>query len=127
MQDLTAESIIDMRLRAQVLGITDPLIDQLRAVHAFKPTQGWGLFRRPGMLIRQETVQYGQVFEEMSGEGIKKTARKILVGEKGSGKTTMLLQAMTMAFLKDWVVINLPDGTSSSTSESSSDRAQLRK
>lgn len=115
MEDITAESIADMHqqqgLRSKVLGLTGPIIDQLRAVNAFKPTQAWGLFRRPGMLIREETIYYGKLFEDLSQKGVRKTVRKVIVGERGSGKTTMLLQAMTMAFLKDWVVINLPDGT----------------
>lgn len=114
MEDITAESIVNMRQqqgpRSKVLGLTGQTIDQLRAVHAFKPTQAWGLFRRPGMLIREETIQYGKLFEDLSQNGVQETVRRVIVGERGSGKTTMLLQAMTMAFLKDWVVINIPDG-----------------
>lgn len=111
MQDISAESIVDAQLQGLVLGIPRPLIERLLAVEAFKPTQGWSLFRRPGTLIRKETVQYGKLFEEMSKDGEKQSLRRVLVGEKGSGKTVMLLQAMAMAFLKDWVVINIPDGT----------------
>lgn len=114
MEDITAESIVDMQqqqgLRSKVLGLTGQTIDQLRAVNAFKPTQAWGLFRRPGMLIREETIQYAKLFEDLSQNGVQKTVRRVIVGERGSGKTMMLLQAMTMAFLKDWVVINIPDG-----------------
>lgn len=111
MQDITAELAVDARLQGKVIGIPGFLIDRLRAVDAFKPTQGWSFFRRPGTLIRKETVQYGKLFDEMSKDGEKRSLRRVLIGERGSGKTVMLLQAMTMAFLKDWVVINLPDGT----------------
>lgn len=111
MKDITAESIVDAKLQGQVVGISGPLIDRLRALDAFKPRQGWSLFRRPGMLMRKETVQYGKLFEEMSKDGENQSLRRVLIGERGGGKTVMLLQAMTMAFLKDWVVINLPDGT----------------
>lgn len=114
MEDITAESIINTHqqqgLRSKVLGLTGQTIDQLRAVNAFKPTQAWGLFRRPGMLIREETIQYAKLFEDLSQDGVQKTVRRVIVGERGSGKTIMLLQAMTIAFLKDWVVINIPDG-----------------
>lgn len=114
MEDITAESIVNMHqqqgLRSKVLGLTGQTIDQLRAMNAFKPTQAWGLFRRPGMLIREETIQYAKLFEDLSQNGVQKTVRRVIVGERGSGKTMMLLQAMTMAFLKDWVVINIPDG-----------------
>lgn len=111
MQDITAESIVDEQLRGQVLGIPSPLINRLLAVDAFKPRQGWSLFRRPGTLIRKQTWQYGKLIEHISKNGVKRSLRRVLVGERGSGKTTMLLQVMTMAFLHDWVVINLPDGT----------------
>lgn len=111
MQDITAELAVDARLQGKVIGIPGPLIDRLRAADAFKPTQGWSFFRRPGTLIRKETVQYGKLFDEMSKDGEERSLRRVLIGERGSGKTVMLLQAMTMAFLKDWIVINLPDGT----------------
>lgn len=87
-------------------------MDQLRAVEAFKTTQSWGLFQSPGTLMRRETVDMGKLIADMSEEGgSRKTVRRVLVGEKGSGKSMMLLQAMTMAFLKGWTVINLPEGT----------------
>lgn len=111
MPDITAERMVDAELQGRVIGIPSPLIERLLAVDAFKPTQRWRLFRRPGTLIRKETVQYGELFEKMSKDGEKQSLRRIFIGERGSGKTVMLLQAMTMAFLKDWVVINFPDGT----------------
>lgn len=111
MEDITTKSMVETSLHGQVFGIPGLVIDQLRAMDAFKPTQSWGFFRRPATLIREETIQYGRLFEELSEDGAKKTVRRVLVGEKGCGKTTMLIQAMTMAFLKDWVVINIPDGT----------------
>lgn len=113
MQDLTPEAMIDMRLRGQVIGIPGPVVDQLRVLEAFKVSQGWGLFRRPGMLVRRETVEYGRMFEELSGENSGKVVRRVLVGEKGSGKSMMVLQAMSMALLKGWIVINIPNGKNS--------------
>lgn len=110
MQDLTAENMIDMRLRGQVIGIPGPVVDQLRALQAFKVSQGWALFRRPGMLVRRETVEYGRMIEDLSGESAGKVVRRVLVGERGSGKSIMVLQAMAMALLKGWIVINIPDG-----------------
>ena len=110
MKDVDTESMIDEKLRGQVLGIPGPIIDQLRAAQAFKNTQGWGLFRRPGTLIRQETVDHGKLIESISTRDKPQIARNIFVGEKGSGKSILILQAMTMAFLKKWIVINIPDG-----------------
>lgn len=85
-------------------------MDQLRAVEAFKVTQGWPLFRRPAMLMRKGTLDLATEIENISLGIRDKTIRRVFVGERGSGKTTMLLQAMTMAFLKGWVVINIPEG-----------------
>ncbi|KAL8780932.1 MAG: hypothetical protein Q9213_006243 [Squamulea squamosa] len=110
MQDISGENMYDRRIEGQVLGLPGPIVDQLRAVEAFKTTQSWGLFRSPGTLMRRETVDMGKLIADMSEEqGSRKTVRRVLVGERGSGKSMMMLQAMTMAFLKGWTVINLPE------------------
>ena len=108
MQDFGVESIGYGELKGKVLGIPNDVVDQLRAFDTFKPTQGWGLFRRPGMLIRKETVEYGKLLEELQSEG--KSLRRVLVGDRGSGKSLMALQAMTIGFLKGWTVIHIPEG-----------------
>lgn len=112
MQNIEVENMSDQRVEGQVLRLPGPIVDQLRAVEAFKPTQSWGLFQSPGTLMRRETVDMGKLIADMSGEegGSRRTVKMVLVGEKGSGKSMMLLQAMTMAFLKGWTVINLPEG-----------------
>ena len=111
MQDLSAETMVDKSNRGKVLGIPGPVVDQLRAIEAFKVSQGWGYYRRPGMLVREETVEYGQLFGRMSEKHENDTVRRVLVGERASGKSTLLLQAMSIAFVKQWVVINIPEGT----------------
>lgn len=111
MQDVNEDNMYDGRLRGHVLGLSGPIVDQLRAAEAFKSSQGWGMFHRPGTLVRTETLDMAKLIANMSsGEGPKKSVRTILVGEKGSGKSMMVLQAMTMAFLKGWTVVNLPEG-----------------
>jgi small subunit ribosomal protein S29 len=91
-------------------------IDQLRAVEAFKPKQGWSFFQTPAVLLREQVKALGAEMEAMSGktaggkEAAKKTERKVVVGEKGSGKSVYLLQAMALAFQRAWVVINFPEG-----------------
>ncbi|EPS25889.1 hypothetical protein PDE_00825 [Penicillium oxalicum 114-2] len=113
MQDLSSETMVDARLRGSVLGLPLPMLDQLRAVQAFKPKQGWSIFRRPGTVLRRDTLEMGRLFEKISGEGDApekgKVVKKILTGLKGSGKTVHLLQAMAMGFLKQWVVVSVPD------------------
>jgi small subunit ribosomal protein S29 len=46
--------------------------------------------------------------KEAKEEG--KSQSKILTGEKGSGKSLLLLQTLALAFVNDWVVINIPEG-----------------
>lgn len=130
MEDLSAENMSDATKIGQMLGLGGVVLDQLRAVNAFKTTQCWDLFRRPATLIREETVELGQDFEDVndsvggaillgqdSQEGQSmdrhagpKTLRQIIAGERLSGKSTLLLQAMSMAFLNKWIVINVPEG-----------------
>jgi small subunit ribosomal protein S29 len=56
----------------------------------------------------------GRLFEKISGEGDAaekgKVVKKVITGTKGTGKTVHLLQAMSMAFLKKWVVVTIPEG-----------------
>lgn len=107
MRDFSIEALGEERLKGQVLGIPGDLIDRLRAVDAFKTTQAWGLFRRPGMLVREETLYYGKLMEDLNQSG--HTSRRILVGEKGSGKSFLALQIMVIGFLRRWTVINIPE------------------
>jgi len=111
MQELSPETMLDMRLRGQVVGIPGPVVDQLRAVDAFKATQGWGMFRRPGMLMRRESVEMGKTIEDLSTENLGTTVRRVLIGEKGNGKSMLLLQAMAMAFVKGWTIVSIPEGS----------------
>lgn len=114
MLELSPETMVDSRLRGTVLGLPVPMIDQLRAVQAFKPKQGWSIFRRPGTVLRRDTIEMGRLFEQISGDADEaqkgKVVKKIVTGMKGSGKTVHLLQAMAMGFLKKWAVITIPDG-----------------
>lgn len=112
MQDLSAETMADENLRGSVLGLPMRMLDKLRAVGAFKPKQGWGIFRRPGTVMRSDAVEMGKLIEDISGEGENKgkAVKKIIGGVRGSGKTVHLMQAMAMAFLKNWVVFTIPEG-----------------
>jgi small subunit ribosomal protein S29 len=114
MQDLSVETMVDSRLRGSVVGLPVPMLDQLRAVQAFKPTQGWSIFRRPGTVLRRETLEMGRLFERIS-DGPEKgnVVKKVITGARGSGKSVHLLQAMAMGLLKKWVVLTVPECKSS--------------
>jgi small subunit ribosomal protein S29 len=112
MKDLSPETMGDESLRGSMLGLPTAMLDQLRAAGAFKPKQGWGIFRRPGTVMRHDALEMGKMMDGVTGEGADKgkAFKKIVTGAKGTGKTVHLAQAMTMALLKGWVVFTVPEG-----------------
>lgn len=110
LRDLTVEDTTDAASQSRMFAIPGPTIDSLRAVEAFKPNQRWSLFRRPATVWRKEAIEMARLLQSVNSEEKKKTIRKVVVGERTCGKSVLLLQAMTMAFLKGWIVVNLPDG-----------------
>lgn len=108
MEDLSRENMSDSTKQNQVLGFSQQEQDALQAAEAFKPTQGWKMFRRPATLVRKETIQMAEYLGQVS-KG-RTTFRKILHGERSSGKSVLALQAMAMAFIKGWVVVHIPEG-----------------
>ncbi|KAL4874658.1 mitochondrial ribosomal death-associated protein 3-domain-containing protein [Aspergillus karnatakaensis] len=112
LQELSAENMVDSRLRGSVLALPVPMISQLRAVEAFKPKQGWSIFRRPGTVTRRETVELGRAFDNISSEDSEEKGaviKRIVTGSRQSGKSVHLLQATAMAFTKKWVVFAVPE------------------
>lgn len=101
------------RFAGKVVGLNGVTVDSLRAVEAFKTTQGWGIFRRPAVLIREESVVVARRMMEAQEKG--ETIRMVFDGEKGTGKSLMLLSAMAKAFAKGWVVLNIAEGTYTKT------------
>ncbi len=111
LQDWNAENWAGDELVGQMVGLPGPVVDSLRAIDAFKPNQSWGFFRRPASLVRKETMEFARHMEELERSKKKTTLRSMIIGEKGCGKSVLLLQAQAMAFLKGWVVIHIPEGT----------------
>lgn len=111
LKDLSKANVLSAKNEGQVMGLPGDTVDALRAVDAFKPTQGWGLFRRPAVLMRKEAIELATLLQEVedSPQGQKKTIRRILSGERMGGKTTLLLQGLAMGHLREWFVINLPE------------------
>ncbi|KXX78707.1 hypothetical protein MMYC01_204566 [Madurella mycetomatis] len=105
--DMGPGDLLDPGNVAKVLSLPADVQDQLRAIEAFKPTQCWNMFRKPSVLVRNETVDMmGRIQKAIADN---KTARLVLTGEKVTGKSLMLLQAMAHAYLNDWIVIHVPD------------------
>lgn len=101
-------------LQGKVLGLENKTVDALRALEAFKPTQGWALFHRPATLVRKETVELAGdlewIVEAQSQEKTPaRSVRKVLFGERGSGKSVLQLQALAMASLRKWIVVHIPE------------------
>lgn len=91
----------------KMFSLPDQLVDQLRTLEAFKPTQSWNLFRKPHVLLRQEIVNL--IDRLGSAAESKKAARIVLRGSRLSGKSLALLQAMSYALFNNWVVIHIPE------------------
>ncbi|PWW75282.1 hypothetical protein C7212DRAFT_358157 [Tuber magnatum] len=95
-------------------GEGDTIVDRLRALEAFQTKQHWPFFYRPCTLFRRETVEVGRLLErvvkwEAAGEDGRVNERAILHGYYGCGRSILLLQAMTWALQKEWIVIAIPN------------------
>ncbi len=117
MQNLSPSNMADERYVGQMLGLEGNLLDQLRNAKAFKKAQNWNLFRRPATLVRTETVELGRNFQSVlasveKGDADKPTLRHVIAGERVSGKSVLLLQALSMGYMNKWIVINVPEGQS---------------
>ncbi|PVI00279.1 hypothetical protein DM02DRAFT_655606 [Periconia macrospinosa] len=112
LRDLERSNVLEPTIEGQMMGLPERVVDALRAEEAFKPTQGWGLFRRPATLMRKETVQLAGLVKEIEDANAQqqpRTIRRIISGDRMSGKSTLLLQGLAIAHLRDWFVINLPE------------------
>lgn len=110
LEKLSVENMTNAETVGSVLAIDGPVLDQLRDAKAFKTTQNWNMFRTPSTLMRNETVECAFDMEEVESDaGSPRTLHKLIIGERASGKSIHLLQAMSMAYLKKWIVINVPD------------------
>ncbi|KAI0483170.1 mitochondrial ribosomal death-associated protein 3-domain-containing protein [Xylariaceae sp. FL0804] len=108
LDQLTAEAMTAPASLGRMMGIPAELVDQLRACEAFKSSQNWGLFRAPHMLIRDETLDMAR---QLTGAVERKeTARLVITGDRGAGKSMIGLQAMATGLMNKWVVINIPEG-----------------
>lgn len=110
LKDLTAKNMANRANAGQVLGFDQPLLDQLRGLEAFRPTQSWKWFNRPATLIRPETVELAEKINLITQEKQRGSFRTIFSGESGTGKSLMLLQAQAMALMNRWIVLSIPEG-----------------
>lgn len=107
LETLSKDNMADAGKVGQMLSLDGPLLDQLREAKAFKVTQNWSLFRTPSILMRDEAVELGADLQDIiEGKG---TIRKLIVGDKASGKSVHLLQGMSLGYMNKFVVINIPD------------------
>jgi hypothetical protein len=108
LSDIEATTMLDAASSGRMFGLPDQVVDKLRALEAFKTTQSWGLFRRPHVLVRSETLDLVKRMQDVVEK--KKTLGLVLTGERSTGKSLMLLQAMAHSLQNNWVVINIPEG-----------------
>ncbi|KAI5847524.1 mitochondrial ribosomal death-associated protein 3-domain-containing protein [Tricharina praecox] len=105
--ELTVEVSIHEPTVGSVFALAPHDVDKLRELQAFRRTQDWKFFYRPSTVMRKESLVLGEMLKEIQ-EGEKGACeRVILSGPKGSGKSVLLLQAMSWALQREWVVINI--------------------
>ncbi|WPG99071.1 Hypothetical protein R9X50_00187600 [Acrodontium crateriforme] len=111
LQDLTKDLCKDVsaltEAHGKVVGLENETVDAMRALEAFKATQGWNLFRRPAVLVRKETIEMAETLHDAQSK--KKTVSKVLYGSRGSGKSVLQLQAMALAQQRGWIVLHFPE------------------
>ncbi|KAH7034807.1 mitochondrial ribosomal death-associated protein 3-domain-containing protein [Microdochium trichocladiopsis] len=105
--ELSKEVISDPESVGKVVRLPGTLVDQLRTIEVFKPTQNWSLFRSPHMLIRKETAELAKQIQDAVDK--KQTLRTVITGSKGSGKSILDLQVLSMGLLNDYCVIHIPE------------------
>ena len=95
-----------------IVSFPAPIVDGLRALESFKPSQGWGFFRTPSCLIRgvTEELLQGMKQSQENPTDPETVLRRIIIGARGSGKSVLLLQAQAFALMRGWVVIHIPEG-----------------
>ncbi|KAK1754857.1 mitochondrial ribosomal death-associated protein 3-domain-containing protein [Echria macrotheca] len=107
LEDVRPADMVDENKIGRVMSIPGLVLDQLRDVEAFKPTQYWGMFRTPSTLLRAETVDLARRMQNAADK--KDMLRLVISGERLTGKSLLLLQSLTYAFMNDWVVIHIPE------------------
>ena len=110
MENWSKENLTNPELTGKMMGLNGDLLDQLRDAKAFQRTQNWSLFRRPATLIRNETIAIGKDVGQINSGQERETIKYLVAGEKASGKSILVLQTMCMAYMNDWIVLNVPDG-----------------
>lgn len=108
LKDLNSKMVMDGDLVGHMVGLDGKTVDCLRAAEAFKSSQGWGLFRRPGLLVRQESVLLGEKLVGVEKE--KATLKLVLDGDRGTGKSLMTVYAMATAAVRGWITFHIPEG-----------------
>jgi small subunit ribosomal protein S29 len=66
-------------------------------------------------LVTEDSWNLGKIMEDLgsnshgNGDSSSNSIRRVISGQRKSGKSVLLLQAMAMAILRKWVVINIPE------------------
>ncbi|KAI5810239.1 mitochondrial ribosomal death-associated protein 3-domain-containing protein [Peziza echinospora] len=115
--DLTARIATEEDVVGRIFSFDGNTVDAMRTAEGFHLKQGWEFFYKPSTLVRKESIQLGRLVAWINGEEIKgrmrthqsRSARVILHGLRGSGKSVLLLQAMAWAYQRQWVVITIPN------------------
>ncbi|BGP39668.1 hypothetical protein JCM10450v2_003638 [Rhodotorula kratochvilovae] len=104
-EDLVKEAVGQVRAfpdRALEVFKTLSIPTSLKREHAFTP--------KPATVVREATLELARTLDEAKKVSSRE-GRYVLTGEKGTGKSSLLLQAVSYAQSTDWIVLYLPSAT----------------
>jgi small subunit ribosomal protein S29 len=110
LEEMSPQTLVDQAKVGHMLALPNELVDQLRAVEAFKPTQTWNMFRQPSVLQRKESRELVEKMQTAAGKG--ETLKLVISGDRLVGKSMLLLQGISYAYLNNWIVLHVPEGMS---------------
>ncbi|KAI9747516.1 MAG: 37S ribosomal protein S23 mitochondrial [Lichina confinis] len=109
LKGLNNDTTVKESSKGTLLVLPEQAVDQLRELAVFKPTQKWRSFRKPAVLWTEQSLELARQLATVEEQQRPGLLRRMLCGEKGVGKSVMLLQAQATALSRGWVVMSIPE------------------
>lgn len=104
LKQLTPDSFTDEAI-GTVFETPTNLVTQLRALDMLQKRGGYQFFSQIASVMRKPSVELAEMITK---NGSSSCRRAVIDGPPGSGKSVALLQMVTLALSKQWVVIAIP-------------------
>jgi small subunit ribosomal protein S29 len=111
LRPLTPENMANEQTLGKVMSIPGDAVDSLRSLRAFKRTQAWASYKKPAVLMTEESWNLAKLMTDIqnNSQSGPSSIAKVIHGPRRSGKSVFLLQALLMGILQKWIVINIPE------------------